>query len=98
LGVVVVVVVESVSDVVVAAFFLCFFFADELSSGLVLEVSVLAVEESALPLIEPALGFFCESGFCPLLGFCLSIESGELVCGLFAEGVCVSVVVVDWVV
>jgi hypothetical protein len=33
-----------------------------------------------LPLMEPAaLGFFCESGFCPLFGFCLPIESDELV-------------------
>jgi len=54
---------------------------------------------SVFPLIEPAaLGFFCESGFCPLLGFCLSIESGAFVCGVLAEGVCVVVLVVldDW--
>jgi hypothetical protein len=65
-------------------------------SGFVPEVSLLLVLLlPVLPLIEPALELCCESGFCPLFGFCLSMESEEPVCGVVAEGVCVSCDVVD---
>jgi len=60
-------------------------------SGFVPEVSLLALFELSpvLPLIEPALEVCCES-------VCLlSMESEEPVCGVVAEGVCVSWVVVD---
>jgi hypothetical protein len=59
-------------------------------SGFVPEVSLLALFELSpvLPLIEPALEVCCES-------VCLSMESEEPVCGVVAEGACVSCVVVD---
>ena len=90
------VVVESVSELLVV--FVCLCSVEDPWSSEFVELDVES-DAPVLPLIAPALGFFCESGFWPVFGFCLPMESGDLVSGLSAEGVCVSwVVVVDDVV